>query len=388
MLGSEIRFRLDLGPGSPPEVLPDAFSLFLLDPSSSTSLVDTDLLGDALLIVDLTGDGIVSVSGTSTPNVPNVVVGVMAVPEPTPLFLLATSLLLLLAMRRRRGGLLAWIALIALAPQLASAQSEVPVDDRVHVSLSGLVLNRATLTFDTTATLRNVGPSVLTNPLRLVISGVSDARVSLANATGTTALGQPFVELPASTGGLAPNAQARVILRFSNPSRVRFTFQRSVNAVCGVVGKCPLPRPARPFVLPPDWVVTRDTDYIVEAHNFEGTAFIRLYFQHFRTEGAGPPTARDYVTYFRNYDLGNVFPLSARGLQTAETEIGQAKFGGPYLRYVFDDTVRGFRYVQVYASGGGIPSIVLTGWARSVDFPAVGPALEAMIESVELPETP
>ena len=294
---------------------------------------------------------------------------------------------LLIAIRRWRSGLLAWFALLALAPELASAQAEVPVDDRVHVSLSGLVLNRTTLTFDTTATLKNVGPTTLTNPLHLVVTGVSSARVSLANATGTTALGQPFVALPAAIRRLAPGAQAKLLLRFSNPSRVRFIFQHSVNAVCDASG-CPLPRPVRPFILPPDWVVTRDTDYIVEAHKPDGKAFVRLFFQHFRSQGAGPATARDYVAYWHDFYLGDLFPLGAGGVQTSETEISQAKFGGPYLRYEFDDTLRGRRYLQVYASGGGIPSIVLTGWAKSADFPAVEPTLEAMIQSVTLPETP
>jgi hypothetical protein len=83
-----------------------------------------------------------------------------------------------------------------------------------------------------------------------------------------------------------------------------------------------------------------------------------------------------------------VFPVDARGDQTSETEVGNGKIGGPYLRYEFEDAQRATRYVQVYASAGGISSIVLTGWAKSVDFPAVQATLEAILESVELPGTP
>jgi hypothetical protein len=94
------------------------------------------------------------------------------------------------------------------------------------------------------------------------------------------------------------------------------------------------------------------------------------------------------VQYWHDFILGDVFPVDARGDQISETEVGNGKVGGPYLRYEFEYAPRTTRYVQVYASAGGISSIVLTGWAKSTDFPAVAATLEAMIESVELPATP
>jgi hypothetical protein len=148
------------------------------------------------------------------------------------------------------------------------------------------------------------------------------------------------------------------------------------------------PLPARPFALPEDWVVTRDSGYVVEARDPESRAFVRLLFPHFRTRGSGPASARAFVEYWHDFILGDVFPVDARGEQLSETEVGNGKVGGPYLRYEFEDAQRATRYVQVYASAGGISSIVLTGWAKSADFPAAQATLEAILDSAELPGTP
>jgi hypothetical protein len=146
-----------------------------------------------------------------------------------------------------------------------------------------------------------------------------------------------------------------------------------------------IPPVVRPFVLPGDWVATRDTGYVLEAHDPESHAFVRMLFQHWWTQGSGPASPEAYVQYWHDFILGDVFPVDARGTQISETEVGHGKVGGPYLRYEFEDAARATRYVQVYASAGGINSIVFTGWAKSAEFPAVEATLDAMIESVELP---
>ena len=116
---------------------------------------------------------------------------------------------------------------------------------------------------------------------------------------------------------------------------------------------------------PENWVATRDTGYVVEAHDPDGRAFVRLLFQHWWTQGSGPATAHDYVQYWHDFVLGDVFPVDARGQQISKTEVGHGKVGGPYLRYEFEDAPHATRYVQVYASAGGVSSIVFTGWARA-----------------------
>ena len=165
------------------------------------------------------------------------------------------------------------------------------------------------------------------------------------------------------------------------------------NCTCGSDGSTTtttiaFPLPARPFVLSESWVTSRDTGYVLEAHDADSRAFVRLLFQHWRTQGSGPASPQAYVQYWHDFILGDVFPVDARGAQVSETEVGQSRVGGPYLRYEFEDAARGTHYVQVYASAGGISSIVFTGSAKSADFPAVEAALEAMIDSLELPATP
>ena len=91
--GSSISFTLDYtnAAGSPP----DSFTLFILDATAFNSLVTTDLLGDALLEVDMTGgsEGSVLLPSTVTPGV-TISLGSgppPPVPEPASSFLAVTA---------------------------------------------------------------------------------------------------------------------------------------------------------------------------------------------------------------------------------------------------------------------------------------------------------
>ncbi len=70
----------------------------------------------------------------------------------------------------------------------------IPVDGQVRVSYSGLVLNRATNTFDTIAKISNVGTTPVLAPISLLVTAITSASVQLANAAGTTSAGLPYVE--------------------------------------------------------------------------------------------------------------------------------------------------------------------------------------------------
>ena len=99
------------------------------------------------------------------------------------------------------------------------------------MTFSGLVLNRATNTFDTVVTIANTGSTPIFAPMSLVVTGISVTTVHLANATGTTAMGQPYLSLLA-TGNLKAGATlAPVVLKFSNPARAGFTFTQSISGV-------------------------------------------------------------------------------------------------------------------------------------------------------------
>jgi hypothetical protein len=121
---------------------------------------------------------------------------------------------------------------LALNGPVASAAGPVGVDGLVTVTYSGLVLNRATNTFDTRATITNVSGQTLQAPMRLIVTAIeSTGTVTLANATGVNAEGDPFVDVALPGGELGPGGTVTQLLKFANPSRVRFTFTSSVEAV-------------------------------------------------------------------------------------------------------------------------------------------------------------
>ena len=98
---------------------------------------------------------------------------------------------------------------------------------------SGYLLNRTTNTFDTWATITNTSAdSRLLPPMSLVITSITPSGVTLANPAGQTPEGKPFVAVPLPEAGLAPGESvSKILLKFSNPTRVRFTFTGSVQAV-------------------------------------------------------------------------------------------------------------------------------------------------------------
>jgi hypothetical protein len=109
----------------------------------------------------------------------------------------------------------------------------INVDSLVRVSYSGYLFNRTTNTFDTLATITNTSAdSRLLSPMSLVITSITPTSVTLANATGQTADGKPFLAVPLPVAGLAPGQSiSGILLKFTNPLRTRFTFTSSVLAV-------------------------------------------------------------------------------------------------------------------------------------------------------------
>lgn len=119
--------------------------------------------------------------------------------------------------------------LLAVLASTSHAQS-VDVTGQMSVSRSGLVFNRTTQTFDTVVTLTNSLIPV-SGPVLLVISSISANGVTLANGSGTTVDGKPYVEALASPGQILPGQSVSgVILKFRNPSRIAFTFSTNVTA--------------------------------------------------------------------------------------------------------------------------------------------------------------
>jgi hypothetical protein len=74
------------------------------------------------------------------------------------------------------------------------------------------------------------GSDTLTVPVHLVIASISNAQITVANADGTTADGRPYLDLSSQLGDgvLDPGDTVTKRVYFSNPNRVRSSFQPSL----------------------------------------------------------------------------------------------------------------------------------------------------------------
>lgn len=68
-----------------------------------------------------------------------------------------------------------------------------------------------------TVTLTKTGSTPLAGPLAVVLTEITPPEVTLANATGTTPDGHPFVEVPLIGGLLRPDERIRTVLKFRRP---------------------------------------------------------------------------------------------------------------------------------------------------------------------------
>jgi hypothetical protein len=141
------------------------------------------------------------------------------------------------------------------------------------------------------------------------------------------------------------------------------------------------------ITLPENWVITYDSGYQMQAASADGQVFLRLQAQRWKQQTDRFPDARSYVEHWKDFTYGNVFPLYANGTQVSETEIGQDQFGGPYLQYEFDDSKKELRYLQVYASGGGPSSAMLSVWTSYAEYDDAKSVMQSILESFGLTET-
>ena len=131
---------------------------------------------------------------------------------------------------RLAGSLLLLCAFIA--PGAAYAQYDVPsIDADVQVSFSGLVFDRLSNTFDTTATITNTSTQTLSGDLSFVLPSITPTSVTLTNASCLTPNGQPVLLDSFPAAGLPPGQSLPpLLLQFSNPAQIAFTFTHTVLA--------------------------------------------------------------------------------------------------------------------------------------------------------------
>src|SRR5436190_23998353 len=127
-------------------------------------------------------------------------------------------------MRGRRwqfvAKLFAWAAVVlGLVLTTASLAETLDITSQFAITRSGFLLNRTTNTFDQTVTLKNISGAPVPGPIAAVLSGLPST-VTLANRTGQTPDGKPYVN-PMSPGSvLQSGGTLSFVLKFANPQRV------------------------------------------------------------------------------------------------------------------------------------------------------------------------
>ena len=91
---------------------------------------------------------------------------------------------------------------------------------QISVTSSGLAYSRVTQTYNGTVTLKNIGTSSITGPLRLLLMSLTSG-VTLTNATGDLS-GTSYITSPVSS--LAPGQSVTLPVQFKNPANAKINF--------------------------------------------------------------------------------------------------------------------------------------------------------------------
>ena len=106
---------------------------------------------------------------------------------------------------------------------IAAANGPTNVTSQVKTTASGLVRNRATGLFGGTITLTNIGSTALTGQLEVVFTGLPPG-VTLANASGYTSDGNPYLLVNLLTNTLAPGQSVSFTVQFSDPNLLSIQY--------------------------------------------------------------------------------------------------------------------------------------------------------------------
>jgi predicted extracellular nuclease len=94
----------------------------------------------------------------------------------------------------------------------------------VRITISGLLLNRATQLYTGTVTLTNTSGATIGSPVQLFFNGLPSG-VTLANATGSQGGVLPYIT---STGALAPGASVAIPVQFQVAAGARVGYTNNV----------------------------------------------------------------------------------------------------------------------------------------------------------------
>ena len=234
VFGNTFSFVFEATENTANEFTPDSFSVFILDPTGAPIGTSADPTGANSLFLLSIGDP----QGLQIFPSIAVVVTAQALPptgvaEPGALLLVVTALL---AVFVASGGLrstmarrvFCFLGLVIVATHSAWAAN---LTQQIAITKTGFVLNRATNTFDSVVTLRNVASDPITGPMRLTLENSSPADVALYNSSGRNQAERDYVLVPLPNGVLAPGASASVPLKLINTGRVVISAELSVQGV-------------------------------------------------------------------------------------------------------------------------------------------------------------
>ncbi|WP_306532630.1 hypothetical protein [Geobacter sp.] len=129
----------------------------------------------------------------------------------------------------RKLGLLL-ILLWLLAPSMVTAQQaltgfEMIESSRLSIQFTNIMFNRATNQTVYTLMLKNISSTTIAGPIYLAFTGITPGTVTLANSSGISDEGTPYIII--NSAALEPGQSASATVAFSNPSRARLIFDVS-----------------------------------------------------------------------------------------------------------------------------------------------------------------
>ena len=124
-------------------------------------------------------------------------------------------------MMSRRVICLFVLATLFLTGPAVAQTTQSDVTSLFTLSVSGLVYNRTTNTFNSVVSITNTSATLVSAPISLSVTGLPQS-VTLANRVGFMTDGSPYVSVP-TTPSLGPGQKAsNILLQFQNPTRVTF----------------------------------------------------------------------------------------------------------------------------------------------------------------------
>ncbi len=107
--------------------------------------------------------------------------------------------------------------------------AETDATDMVQVDKGRMLFNRRTSESYLDVSLTNISTDVLLTPIKIVVNGISNSNVVIANADGYTTEGNPYFFYEKPNRNLMPGESIPAKqIRFSNPNRQRFSFTYDV----------------------------------------------------------------------------------------------------------------------------------------------------------------